>query len=76
MSSMRSAHIILVLVSQCFLLTNAAFAHPGSGIVVDAQGRVYFIYSSHGIMRVEPSGKLTNIHEGKGGPDALFAMIH
>src|SRR5271165_3141707 len=67
MSSIRSAHIILVLVSQCFFLTNAAFAHPASGIVVDAQGRVYFIYSSHGVMRIEPSGKLTNIHEDKGG---------
>ena len=68
MASMRTALIILVLVSaQCFFLTNAAFAHPASGIVVDAQGRVYFIYTNHGVMRIEPSGKLTNIHEDKGG---------
>jgi sugar lactone lactonase YvrE len=67
MSPTRSTHIILVLVSLTFFLTNAAFAHPASGIVVDAQGRVYFIYSSHGVMRIEPSGNLTNIHEDKGG---------
>ncbi len=67
MSSIRSAQIIVVLISQFFFLTNAAFAHPASGIVVDAQGRVYFVYSSHGVMRIEPSGKLTNIHEDKAG---------
>jgi sugar lactone lactonase YvrE len=67
MSSRRSAHIILVLVFLCFFLTNASFAHPASGIVVDDQGHVYFIYSSHGVMRIEPSGKLTNIHEDRGG---------
>ena len=67
MSALRSAHIILVLICQCFFLTNASFAHPASGIVVDAQGRVYFIYSGHGVMRIEPSGRLTNIHEDKGG---------
>jgi hypothetical protein len=67
MSALRSAHIILVLICQCFFLTNASFAHPASGIVVDAQGRVYFIYSGHGVMRIEPSGRLTSIHEDKGG---------
>src|SRR5271165_2804621 len=67
MSSIRSV-LIIGLVSQCFLLTKAAFAHPASGIVVDAQGRVYFVYTNLGVMRVEPSGKLTNIHkEDKGG---------
>jgi len=68
MSPIRSARIILVLVCQCFFLTNAAFAHPASGIVVDAQGRIYFVYTNLGVMRIEPSGKLTNIHkEDKGG---------
>jgi sugar lactone lactonase YvrE len=68
MSSIRSARVVLVLVAQCFFLTTAAFAHPASGIVVDAQGRVYFIYSRHGVMRIEASGKLTNIYEDdKGG---------
>ncbi len=67
MPSLRLAPIILVLVCQCCFFTNASFAHPASGIVVDAQGRVYFVFSSHGVMRIEPSGKLTNIHEDKAG---------
>jgi sugar lactone lactonase YvrE len=66
-SFLRATNIILALVCQCFFLTNASFAHPASGIVVDAQGHVYFIYSGHGVMRIDASGKLTNIHEDKGG---------
>jgi hypothetical protein len=53
MYSSRSAHILPLL---CFLLITAAFAHPGSGIVVDAQGNVYFVYTNRGVMRIEPSG--------------------
>ena len=67
-SFLRSTNIILVLVCQCFFLTNTSFAHPASGIVVDAQGHVYFIYSGHGVMQIDPPGKLTNTHEDKGQP--------
>ena len=71
----------LLLVSLCFFLANAALAHPGSGIVVDADGHVYFIYTNHGVMRIEPSGTLTNIHtEDRGGHwlamDARGAFSH
>jgi hypothetical protein len=31
---MRRAQIILILISQCFFLTDTSFAHPASGIVV------------------------------------------
>ena len=80
MPSFRSARILL-LASLCFFLPNAAFAHPGSGIVVDAQGHVYFIYTNHGVMRIEPSGTLTKVHaEDKGGHwlalDARGAFSH
>jgi len=67
MSRPRSTNTLVVLVCQCFFLTNVSFAHPASGIVVDAQVHVYFIYSGHGVMRLDPSGKLTTIHEDKGG---------
>jgi len=63
MTSSQSARIISIIVCQCFFLSSASFAHPASGIVVDAQGRVVFIYSKRGVMRIEASGKLTNIHE-------------
>ena len=81
MSPFRLARVILLLVSLCFFPANAAFAHPGSGIVVDAQGHVYFVYTNHGVMRIEPSGTLTNIHaEDKGGHwlalDARGAFAH
>jgi sugar lactone lactonase YvrE len=67
MSPSRPAQILLFFICQCYLLTSASFAHPASGIVVDDQGRVFFIYSGHGVMRIEPTGKLTNIHEDRGG---------
>jgi sugar lactone lactonase YvrE len=67
MPRLRLAVIVLVFVCQGLFFTNTAFAHPASGIVVDAQGCVYFIYSSQGVMRVESSGTLTNIHQDKGG---------
>ena len=67
MTSSQSARIISIIVCQCFFLSSASFAHPASGIVVDAQGRVVFIYSKRGVMRIEASGKLTNIHENSGG---------
>jgi hypothetical protein len=35
--------------------------------VVDSQGHVYFIYSAHGVMRIETSGEPTNIHPDGGG---------
>ncbi|HXR38954.1 MAG TPA: hypothetical protein VN776_07670 [Terracidiphilus sp.] len=58
---------MLILASGCFLFASSAFAHPASGIVVDAQGRVYFVDSHHGVMRIELSGALTKIHEDKAG---------
>jgi sugar lactone lactonase YvrE len=67
MSILRSVRIIIVLTFLTSLFTIAAFAHPASGIVVDAQGCVYFIYSSHGVMMIGPSGNLVNIHEDRGG---------
>ena len=54
----RSAWLLACL--QC-VFTFTAFVHPASGIVVDSQGHVYFIYSAHGVMRIESSGEATNI---------------
>src|ERR1041385_8613411 len=35
-------------------------AHPGSGIVVDQHGRVYFVDTGGGVWLIEPSGKLAH----------------
>jgi len=36
-------------------------AHPGSGIVVDRQGRVYFVDTGSGVWSVDRGGKLTRL---------------
>src|SRR5262245_66582881 len=45
-----------------------AVAHPGSGIVVDAQGNVFFQDSAAGaIWKIDPQGKVTAHHDKLGG---------
>ncbi len=41
-----------------------AIAHPGSGIVVDRRGFVYFLDTGSGVWVIDPGGKLTR----QGGP--------
>ena len=36
-------------------------AHPGTGIVVDGQGNVYFVDMVNGVWRVDASGRLTHL---------------
>jgi sugar lactone lactonase YvrE len=59
----RCGFVLLLL--QCWLLLGRGFAHPPSGIVVDDQGRIYFL--DHGLVRIEPSGSLTTIQDSSGG---------
>jgi hypothetical protein len=42
----------------------AALAHPGSGIVVDRRGTVYFVDTGGGVWAIDPAGKLAP----RGGP--------
>jgi hypothetical protein len=39
------------------------FAHPGSGIVVDRQGQVYFLDTGSGLWKIDRQGRLVR-HEG------------
>lgn len=41
-----------------------AIAHPGSGIVVDRRGYVYFVDTGSGVWTIDPRGKLSR-HEGQ-----------
>ncbi len=43
----------------CLLLGNKVSAHPGSGIVVDREGNVYFTDTGQGIWKIDTQGKLT-----------------
>jgi hypothetical protein len=46
-----------------FVLVASAFAHPGSGIVADRHGNVYFVDTGKGVWRVDAQGGLLP-HEG------------
>jgi hypothetical protein len=57
------------VVAICTVIVARASAHPGSGIVVDAQGRVYFVETGNPdaqfpgfIWEADARGKLTPVH--------------
>lgn len=63
--------IVSRIVSSLALATISVWAHPGSGIVVDAQGRVYFsevgdidAHLPGVIWQIDRHGKVTLLHEG------------
>lgn len=43
------------------LAVSSLVAHPGSGIVVDRQGQVYFADTGHGVWKIDASGRLTSM---------------
>lgn len=54
--------IFIGLVALGFLLVGSkVLAHPGSGIVVDRQGNVYFVDTGSGVWRIGRDGKLTKL---------------
>lgn len=63
--SAGTAHATRVVgaVLATFLAVSPAFAHPGSGIVVDRQGQVYFLDTGLGVWKVNLQGRLVR-HEG------------
>jgi len=69
----------LIGAAQCFLAASSASGHPGSGIVVDGEGNVYFTYHQHGVGKIDPQGKLTYVGHTRGGhwlcldPDGKFS---
>jgi hypothetical protein len=64
---MKKALFITIVFIFAGLFSNSAFAHPASGIVVDKQGNVYFIYSRTGVVKISVGGKLTYIHKATDG---------
>jgi sugar lactone lactonase YvrE len=52
----------------CLAIPLSASAHPGTGIVVDAKGQVYFVHGTRNrILKVDSAGKLTTLVEGTVG---------
>ena len=50
-----------------WLSLQPAHAHPASGIVLDEQGNIFFVYSGRGVMKIDTNGNLTNVHPTRGG---------
>ena len=76
---MMKIRILPILVAAQLALTALTTSgHPGSGIVVDAQGNVYFTYIGHGVAKIDPQGNLTYVG-ARGGhwlcldPDGRFS---
>jgi streptogramin lyase len=56
----------LTIIVLCVLLGTSASAHPGSGIVVDKQGQVFFTDTGRGVWKIDGQGNLTRL------PASLF----
>lgn len=59
-SNMKHSFIILLALAFLFI-RNSVLAHPGSGIVVDRQGNVYFVDTGSGVYKIDRAGKLTRL---------------
>jgi hypothetical protein len=57
----------LFLVAFQALIATSASAHPASGIVVNANGDVFFVHTGHGVCKIDAQGKLTKLFQSKGG---------
>lgn len=57
-----SRQSVLLLVAALFFSCFAT-AHPGSGIVIDKQGNLYFTDTGFGIWKVSTDGRLTKFHD-------------
>ena len=57
----RSSFIAAMLITLmlCFLPATNTSAHPGSGIVLDKEGNIYFTDTGKGIWKIDKQGKLT-----------------
>jgi len=57
--------VILIFAFLQMLISTIASAHPGSGIVVDKYGQVYFTDTGKGVWKIDANGKLTYLPASK-----------
>ena len=57
----RASYIIKTFISLmlCLFLETSASAHPGSGIVIDKYGNIFFTDTGMGVWKIDTQGKLT-----------------
>jgi hypothetical protein len=58
--------IVLLVIAVSSLTTFTASGHPSSGIVVDQKGNVFFSNMSHGVLKIDPQGKVTTVSKEGG----------
>lgn len=56
---------IFITLILCFLPCAKVFAHPGSGIVVDKEGNIYFTDTGKGVWKIDTQGNLTYLPASK-----------
>jgi len=61
---MKRIKVLFSLLLFLFLITKA-FAHPGSGIVIDKFGNIFFTDTGKGVWKIDVQGKLTYIPASK-----------
>jgi hypothetical protein len=59
--------IVLAVSSLCGWFAAGAFAHPASGIVVNAKGEVFFVHTGKGACKIEAQGGLSYVNKDTGG---------
>jgi hypothetical protein len=63
----KSVLQIVIIISEVLLVTQNTSAHPGSGIVLDRYGNIYFINTHFGVVKISPDSKLTYINKATDG---------
>jgi sugar lactone lactonase YvrE len=60
MKTLRRA-VSFAILAIGLLAPSRAWAHPGSGIVIDRLGQIYFLDTGSGLWKIDRTGKLTRI---------------
>jgi hypothetical protein len=63
MRKYRPIPTAVLAIASCAVIAPGASAHPGSGIVVDRQGQVYFVDTRLGVWKIDLQGRLLR-HSG------------
>jgi hypothetical protein len=66
-STSRTSFIVTVFISLilCFLSGTKLSAHPGSGIVLDKEGNIYFTDTGKGVWKIDAKGQLSFLPASK-----------
>jgi len=60
---LRTVQLAMAVMATTLISSSIANAHPGSGIVVDRLGQVYFVDTGVGVWKIDLQGRLVR-HEG------------